>query len=200
MGDKKGRGFCFADTAEKVCPRCGTELTPGEYFTAAKGPTIVTGQKTVWEGGSRRVTTTSLTQYGDIQAHRGAVCMYCHQKGVFVRELVCRILFWLGLPVTGLGGFLFFIQGIKATVAVLIGGIIMVILGWKLADGDGLIGIPSMPKKPKDGKSTLRVGDNYVDDYVSGIIVGHFPTEKLPPGRVALSRGKVKGMQSKRPL
>lgn len=195
------RGFCSADTATKKCPTCGADLTYADYYTAMQGASTILGQKqeTNWAQGKTTVTTKTSTQYSDIRQHTGAICMHCCYKRLYTSLLLARIMVIFGVASIAFAAIQLLILETNEIWAIISGvlGLSLVFVGWHLMGNNGLFA--RNPYKVQKGITPVPTSSITYNDanhnHVSSFIARDFPYDKIPQGKVILSRGEVKRMK-----
>ena len=71
------RSAAFQERAPK-CPRCGKPTVTVQYYTAVKGKSVVTGQKSEWTASGQKTTTSYATPLSNVRLRSAPFCTCCH--------------------------------------------------------------------------------------------------------------------------
>jgi len=78
------------------CKKCSTPLTPAEFVTA-KETRVVTGKKTVYEGGRSKTITSYRSTYSELKQHTGCYCANCLNRRQALLGLIGAVFLLLGI-------------------------------------------------------------------------------------------------------
>lgn len=187
-----GKTFASTDTSVKICPYCGSELVPAEYYSAVKGNSNVVDSKTDWASG--KTTKTISTNYSDVQKCQGVYCMACLYKKKALMLNLFRGMVLIGfLGVLCFGGMallknevLLFLPGLPFLAAL--------IIGWKsIGNGEGVITSNPYARITKEqihAHATKRNEGFLLTNSYN--FIQSVPKDQIPEGRVLLSLGTFK--------
>ena len=183
--------FASTDTSVKVCPICGSQLVPADYYSAVKGNSQVVESKTDWSNG--KTTNTISTQYSDVQRCRGVYCMSCYYKKMAGRVVLFRILILVGLLGIIAFGVLSFVLENTALLLAAIPFLAALVLGWTNIGDSGVIGenpYSGLTKEQIEAHAT-KSNENIVNSNSSEFIAC-VPHDQIPQGRTFLSLSSFK--------
>ena len=185
------KDFASTDTSVKVCPICGSQLVPADYYSAVKGNSQVVESKTDWS--NDKTTNTISTQYSDVQRCRGVYCMSCYYKKMAGRVVLFRILILVGLLGIIAFGVLSFVLENTALLLAAIPFLAALVLGWTNIGDSGVIGenpYSGLTKEQIEAHAT-KSNDNIVNSNSSEFIAC-VPHDQIPQGRTFLSLSSFK--------
>jgi hypothetical protein len=191
--------FCSTSFQSGSCPKCAAKLSAVKYYSAIQGNTSLIRKEVEndWQNMKTTTTTTKSTQYFDIQAHTGSMCLPCCNKAENIRFIVPRVLFGLGV--------LFLIAAlvmidIDDMGCIIFGWIaaILLFIGWNTMDGNSPYDPLMTSKKYYGSRQIVDISNPSNMRGVSAHFVKYLPKKEIPSGRTILSTRAVEDMKKQK--
>lgn len=184
--------------SQNRCPKCGAGMVEAEYYTATQGPRTVLSQQqeTDWATMKKTITTTTSTQYSEIEKQVGSICMCCAENKAHRLLTYGRVSFVVA--VIGVIAAVILLLS-KDNVAWLFIGVAIAIIGgigWQMLNNSKYLNSKHTSKKDaKESEPSDWLGGEGGVIHVSWRYVVGFPTKNIPKGKVILSRGTVMNLK-----